>query len=461
MSGTVAEPRVLVVDDDVDVRPLAESALRPNGFEVIFTADPTKAVGLAREHRPVLVLCDITMPVMDGYSVLRALQADPASASCPVVFLTASRQPLDRVRAFRFGVVGYLTKPIEPAQLGREVVGLLKTLPERRGSLRGDGGQVLDELRRAARSGVLKVEQADGARALAVRHGEPTGDTAATSAPVEFRELDPTRDEIVLPGDAGLPPGEGLVPGFDEIPEGLRRVLLLDHDDAFRRVLGRALAAHGLTVYAAADAVTGLRLALEHRPWLLVADVRLPEAGAFDFLRAVRGHSLLGRVPLVLLSGWDDFKARLQGLSTGVADYVAKQSPLREILFRLQVVLRRHVLAAEHGHVLAGDLEALGAPGALQMAHMARLSGLLRASDGTRKVEVRFHQGEIVSARCGESTGESALFDFIAWEHGSFSFVPGAAPHVERLGQGFEQLLLEGCRRLDESRRAPDDDPRP
>jgi CheY-like chemotaxis protein len=249
------------------------------------------------------------------------------------------------------------------------------------------------------------------------------------------------------------------VPGFDEIPEGLRRVLLLDGDEAFRRALGRALAAHGLTVYAAADAATGLRLALEHRPWLMVADVRLPDAGAFDFLRAVRGHALLGKVPLVFLAGWDDFKARLQGLSAGVVDYVAKQSPLREILFRLQVVLRRHALTAEPGQVLAGDLEAVGAPGALQMAHMARLSGVLHASDGGQSVDVRFHQGEIVSARCGNAWGEGALFDFIAWEHGSFSFVPGVAPQVERLGQGFEQLLLEGCRRLDESRRAPDDEP--
>jgi DNA-binding response OmpR family regulator len=290
-----------------------------------------------------------------------------------------------------------------------------------------------------------------------VHHGQPT-EAAPEAARAEFREFDPAHEEILLPSDpAPAVPATGdesPVPGFEEIPAGFRRVLLLDADTTFRRALGQALAAHGLTVFAAADASAGLRLALEQRPWLLVVDARLPEAGAFEFFRAARGHSLLGKVPLVLLAGWDDYKARLHELGAGVADYVAKQSPLREILFRLQAVLRRHAPGApQPGQVLAGDIEALGAPGALQMAHLARLSGRLQAAHGEQRVEVGFHQGEIVSARAGSLEGEAAVFAFIAWEHGSFAFVPGDAPQVARLGQGFEQLLLEGCRRLDEGRR--------
>ncbi len=446
--------RVLVIDDDPDLRPLVERALGAVGLTVVFSTDPTKAVALAREHAPALVLCDITMPVMDGYSVLRALQADALTARCPVVFLTASRQPLDRVRAFRFGVVGYLTKPIEAEQLGRDVTTLLAELPTRSGAVRGAGSQVLEELRRDARNGLLRVQTPRGeARAVAVLGGRPT-ETPRDPDSAEFRELDPAREEIVLP-DAGT--SEAHVPGFEDVPEALRSVLLLESDLNFRRLLGRALAAHGLTVYAAGDVTTGLRLAIAHRPGLLVVDVRLPDAGAFDFCREARAHSLLHKLPLVVLAGFDDFSARLQGFSAGAEDYVAREAPLREILFRLQLVLRRRLPSrGAANEVLAGDLEALGAPGALQMAHLARLSGVLRAQSAGRQAEVGFHQGEIVTARLGDLTDEAALFDFIGWEQGAFSFVPGQAPQVERLGLGFEQLLLEGCRRLDEGRATGD-----
>ena len=75
--------KFLLVEDDDETRALVESILGFEGHTVVSTANPAAALGLARAEQPDLVLCDITMPVMDGYGVLKALQSDPATAARP------------------------------------------------------------------------------------------------------------------------------------------------------------------------------------------------------------------------------------------------------------------------------------------------------------------------------------------------------------------------------------------
>lgn len=450
---------VLVIDDDPDMRPLVERALDGVACTLAFTSDPTKGVALARERRPDLVLCDISMPVMDGYSVVRALQSEAATAQVPVAFLTASRAPLDRVRAFRFGVVAYLNKPIDPPALARDVRELLDDLPRRSGSLRAQADQadeLVAEVRRSGRSGVLHLSDGSSASTFAVRAGQvpaelTTGPTRTNARSAQFRELDPRREEIVVPqADAS----EQHVPGFDSLPVALRRVLLVDEDAAFRTALAGALQAHGLETRQAGDGEQALSEALEWRPALIVTDINMPGVSGFEFCRQVRRHSLLRQIPLVFLSGWDDLKTRVQGLTLGADDYIGKQAPSHELLFRLQVILRRHVWHDGEGGALTGDLGLLGAPGALQVPHLGRLSGALMASDGAAHVEVHYHEGQIVAARAGELAGVEAVYAFIRWERGSFHFLPGYSEGTRTaLGQSFDQLLLEGCRRLDEERR--------
>jgi CheY-like chemotaxis protein len=112
--GPVPEARaktIVVVEDDAEVCALVERVLTEGGYRVVSTLDPQRTVDLVREARPDLLITDITMPAMDGYAVLRALQSDPATAQTPVVFLSGQRDFSERVRAFRVGVVDYLTKP--------------------------------------------------------------------------------------------------------------------------------------------------------------------------------------------------------------------------------------------------------------------------------------------------------------------------------------------------------------
>jgi CheY-like chemotaxis protein len=253
-----------------------------------------------------------------------------------------------------------------------------------------------------------------------------------------------------------LPASRSALPTFDDIPEVLRQVLIVDDNAVFRGFLRGLLEGQGFTVYEASNGWDGLDLALKKRPWLILTDVRMPGDDGFEFCRKVRSHSLIRQTPLLFLSGWDDYKARYQGLELGADDFVSKETPVRELLIRIQVTLKRYMTMGRRGDPgpgMEGQLEVMGAPGVLQVCHLTRLTGVLMADAGTRWMTIRFREGEIVGASGEDVEGADAVYAFLAWEKGRFHFAPGVE-RGERLGPSFARLVLEGCRRLDEARRA-------
>jgi len=407
----VAEERtqtIVVVEDDPEVCALVERILKEGGYNVVSTTDSQRTVDLVREVRPDLLLTDIAMPAMDGYAVLRALQSDPETARCPVVFLSGHRDFSERVRAFRVGVVDYLAKPFT-----RDV--LLK-----------------------------KVE-----RVLEARQRRP--DAAASAQEPEAGTADGSgaQDPFSLPGGA-----TDRLPTFDEFPPLVRDVLVVDDNAVFRRFLRDLLASRGFTVREATSGEDGLRVALEHRPWLILTDVRMPGGDGFEFCRRVRSHSLIRQTPILFLSGWDDYRQRYRGLELGADDFLSKETSVRELLIRIQLLMKRYsdLARGRQETGMSGEIEVIGAPGILQVCHLSRLTGTLEARRDDREARVRFREGEIVGADCEAAAGVEAVFAFLAWETGRFQFTPGHPTEMTPLG-GFSQVLLEGCRRLDESRR--------
>jgi DNA-binding response OmpR family regulator len=455
---------VAVIEDDPNIRALIVRILESGGYTVAATGDPRTALELVRERHPVLVLCDIAMPDLDGYGVLHALQQDAEVAGVPVVFLTAHHEFTERVRAFRFGVVDYLTKPFTPAVLLRKVEKVLETLSLRKGRVAVPdlpAGALLDEVRRESRTGVLTVKGEGGDTRVVLRAGEIVESTGspAPEASAQFAELDATREDIVAHDPNALPATSTALPTFDDIPPVLRHVLVVDDNPFFRRFLHDLLTTRGFTVQEAASAAEGLGLALQHRPWLILSDVRMPGQDGFTFCEQVRSHSLIRQTPFLFLSGWDDYRARHHGLELGADDFLSKETPVRELLMRMQLVLRRHLdLGRRDTHSgMEGQLQVMGAPGVLQVCHLTRLTGTLTVEAGPQKIMVRFREGEIVDAESPSNLGVEAVYDFLAWDQGRFRFLPGDAGHAASINENFNQLVLEGCRRLDEKGRASDD----
>jgi DNA-binding response OmpR family regulator len=456
----------VLVEDDPEIRALVDVVLSAEGHRVVATGDPTRAVEIVRAESPDLVICDIMMPVMDGYAVLRALQSDPSTARYPVMFLTARQEFSERVRAFRFGVVDYLTKPFTREVLLRKVENVVDGRARRIGFVAGEGpaapSELMDELRQQARSGILTLTGQQGESQLVVRAGEiveaPKG-VPDHAARAEFQELDAAHEDIVAPDPPGLPRTRAPLPGFESFPEMLRHVLVVDDNPTFRRFLRDLLTGQGFRVHEASNGEEGLAIALEHRPWLILTDVRMPVADGFELCRQVRNHSLIRQTPLLFLSGWDDYKQRYRGLELGADDFLSKETPIRELLVRIQLILQRYSdlgVRGRRGSAMGGGIDVVGAPGILQMCHLTRLTGVLAVVDGPRRAEIRFREGEIVSAESAAGSGTAAVYDFLSWDAGSFEFNPVDPGPGPGLGQGFDQLILEGCRRLDEARRGPE-----
>jgi CheY-like chemotaxis protein len=117
--------RVLVIDDEPDVRWLIRLSLERAGHEVIDAEDGLRGVALAQKQRPEIIVLDLMMPVMDGYAVLAELAKDQRTASVPVVVLSARAIPDEAERAVGAGARIFLEKPFDPDLLAGELDSLL------------------------------------------------------------------------------------------------------------------------------------------------------------------------------------------------------------------------------------------------------------------------------------------------------------------------------------------------
>ncbi|MDQ2148205.1 response regulator [Alcaligenaceae bacterium C4P045] len=106
-------PTLLVVDDEAANLQLLKHILQAD-YQLLFAKNGERALELAREQRPDLILLDVMMPGMSGYQVCTALKADASTESIPVIFVTALTHTDDEVQAFGAGAVDFITKPVSP-----------------------------------------------------------------------------------------------------------------------------------------------------------------------------------------------------------------------------------------------------------------------------------------------------------------------------------------------------------
>jgi DNA-binding response OmpR family regulator len=109
--------RVLVVDDEDDIRELCRVNLEFEGFQVFDAPNGPAGLELAARERPDVIFLDLMMPEMDGWEVLRRLKEDEATARTPVVLLTARTGEDDQMRGWQEGILEYVSKPFNPLSL--------------------------------------------------------------------------------------------------------------------------------------------------------------------------------------------------------------------------------------------------------------------------------------------------------------------------------------------------------
>jgi len=143
--------RVLVVDDEPDVRALLRANLKSAGFDVLEASNGAEALSIAKHDLPTVIILDLMMPEMNGIEVCRALRKHPPTSRIPILMLTAKTPEEDKVAGFEVGADDYVTKPFSPRELILRVravarrkpdQGVAKPIPARAGLITMDRGEM-------------------------------------------------------------------------------------------------------------------------------------------------------------------------------------------------------------------------------------------------------------------------------------------------------------------------------
>ena len=127
VSAAVGGP-ILIVEDDKKMASLVELYLQREGFQTVLAHDGEEALELAERHRPIFIILDLMLPLVDGWEVCRELRR---SSDVPILMLTARGEEIDRISGLTLGADDYVVKPFSPRELVARVKAIL-----RRGRLR-------------------------------------------------------------------------------------------------------------------------------------------------------------------------------------------------------------------------------------------------------------------------------------------------------------------------------------
>lgn len=118
--------RLLLIDDDPNLILLVKDYLEFRGYEVITAENGQEALDVLQKETPDMIICDVMMPQMDGYTLVEHVRKDARTSWIPVLFLSAKGQSQDRVKGLNTGADVYMVKPFEPEELVAQVESSLK-----------------------------------------------------------------------------------------------------------------------------------------------------------------------------------------------------------------------------------------------------------------------------------------------------------------------------------------------
>jgi two-component system cell cycle response regulator DivK len=117
----MAKTRILVMEDDADTQGMMRFMLEYKGFEVLVAKDGKHGLEIAHHDKPDLILLDLAMPELDGWSVAHQLKGDPETKAIPVIAVTAYTMSSDRRMALNAGCDGFVGKPMNVPEFMAEI----------------------------------------------------------------------------------------------------------------------------------------------------------------------------------------------------------------------------------------------------------------------------------------------------------------------------------------------------
>jgi len=375
MAPTGEQFTVLVIDDDPMVQHLLRGHLEAESFRMLSATDGVEGLTLARESRPTVIILDLHLPRLDGWTVLAELKSDPALAQIPVIMMSVEEQ---RARGFSFGACEYLVKPVEPDRLVSVVRRAL--VPSGGDVLVVDDDQHTREMvsRVLRRAGYTTVEARDGEEALLrarvltpglvildlIMPGVDGFEVLRTlraegmQMPVvvltgkalindEERMLREGLARVVQKGGMALDnivhEAKQLLMAKRVVESGkLPRILYVEDSPQNRDIVRRYLSTE-YEVIEAEDGEHGVERAVRDMPDLILMDLSLPRLDGWEATRRIKGNATVKHIPVIALTAHAAREDQTRATEAGCIDYITKPIE-REVLLSS---IRRHLVRAQ------------------------------------------------------------------------------------------------------------------
>lgn len=294
---TQAMAKILLVDDSEPNRDMLARRLQRKGHKVLQAVDGQQAVDMTRSESPDLVLMDLNLPVLDGWTATRQIKSALGQRSVPVIALTAHAMSGDRQKALQAGCDDYETKPVDFPRLLGKIEALFNS---------SDAPPAPATLKKPA--------------------------AAAPSPSAERPEMSPDERPIDEHTD-------------DLVAEPAGRVLVVDDTEANRDLAARWLRRKGFAVDTAADGNEALERVEREGYDAVLLDVMMPGINGLDVLRKLRHSHAATDLPVIMATAKDASADVVEALTLGANDYVTKPLDFPVLLARVgtQVSLKRSV----------------------------------------------------------------------------------------------------------------------
>lgn len=354
---------VLIIDDDPMVQHLVRGQLEIEQFRVMAADDGVEGLTLAREVRPSVIILDIHLPKLDGWTVLAELKSDPALSQIPVIMMSVEEQ---RARGYSFGACEYLVKPVEPDQLVAVVRRAI--LPSAGDVLIVDDDEQTREVvsRHLRRAGYSTVEARGGEEALlrarvltpglmildllmpgvdgfeVLRTVRSEGLrmpvvvlTGKTLMPDEERTLRDGLARIVHKGGTALDnvvrEAKQLLVAKRVVERGRQPRILYVEDSPQNRDIVRRYLANDYEVLEAEDGEHGIERAVRDVPDLILMDLSLPRLDGWEATRRIKANAAVKHIPVIALTAHAGREDQVRATEAGCIEYITKPIE-REVL---------------------------------------------------------------------------------------------------------------------------------
>lgn len=268
--------RVLVVDDDRDIRDLVRSSLEPH-YEVVEARDGLDALEKLERAEPDFVVLDVMMPLLDGIQTCEAIRKNPAYRDVTVLFLSALASRDDIQKGYGAGANLYLTKPFDPPRLKRNI----DLFFEKRAGTETPGRRYTLEQ--------LADLESKGADALAT----------TTTPSVQSQ------------------------PQASTSPEQRPRILVVDDEPGICALATQALHAE-FEVFCAADGLDAISKITTYQPDLILIDTMMPRMSGYQLCQSLRKNARFAHTPIILASAKQSHKDRDYSLRIGANAFLQK-----------------------------------------------------------------------------------------------------------------------------------------